>query len=127
MDLSSIIQTRIFDIVHGSNEDIPNAYLYIFSDVFESNTVAMNAAKLTSYILTTNEKASVWVFCQSDRSQRDAYFKELRAQHNNGILNDLRWEIPEKSLLVPLDDRNNDGRYKRLWLCEIDEGMVIYN
>ena len=64
------VETRIIDLCGNV---LPSADIYLMSDVFESGTVAKGAAHLL-YATTSN----VWVFCQSDRAQRDIFRDELR-------------------------------------------------
>lgn len=62
------------------------ADLYLLSDLFESAGVTRSAARLTHHLLSSSTSSSssslspprVWVFCQSDRAQRDVYVQELK-------------------------------------------------
>jgi Lysine methyltransferase len=123
-NLHHIVQTKQFDLTNTVLELIPPADLYIFSDVFESSNVAKGSAYITYQILNQYQQSYVWVFCQSDRSQRDIYLQELQFLLNDAT---LRWERPNEQLLAPIDTSFTDGRFRRLWLCEIDENNVKYN
>lgn len=119
--LTSNLSTQQFDLLLTQQDDdqqsLPDADLYLLSDVFESNNVAIGAAHLTSRILLENSKRSsshVWVFAQTDRAQRDAYLVELRA-----LLHDdktLRW--------TPFESGPSSS--SKLWLCDVDETKVKY-
>ena len=66
-----------------NNIDPPQADLYIMSDVFESSQVARGAAHVVHRLLVRQQQrgqqqkqqSHVWVFCQTDRSQRDIFWK----------------------------------------------------
>lgn len=74
------------------------ADLYILSDVFENNHVAVGAARLTMKALELN--ANVWVFAQSDRAQREIYKEEIQrliSSHeytncSKPLNEELKWE-----------------------------------
>jgi hypothetical protein len=83
--------------------------LAILSDVFENRDVAMGAATFTEYLL--KQQTNVWVFCQSDRSQRDAFIDKLR-------------ELLVEPNLEFSNDTHEEG--DRLWLCNVDETKVVY-
>jgi predicted nicotinamide N-methyase len=109
------IETRTFDLM---NHDTPwpSANLYVFSDVFESNAVARGAAKLAHQILSLQKEQQrqppiIWVFCQSDRVQRDVFSRELQPYVDSV----LRWQ--------EVDDLDLN---KTLWLCNVDESQISY-
>jgi predicted nicotinamide N-methyase len=68
----SLLETHVIDLC---GQELPTADLYILSDVFESPLVAESAAQLL--FSRVADKARVWVFCQSDRAQREAFQKTL--------------------------------------------------
>jgi predicted nicotinamide N-methyase len=103
------IETRKFDLTE-IDEQLPPADLYLLSDVFESATVAIGAAHLTMKALSSG--ASVWVFAQTDRAQRETYLEELR---KIGDDTNASW--------TSMDEFEAD---KALWLCDVEEGAVIY-
>ncbi len=103
-DQDLIMETRLIDLC---GDEIPEADLYVLADVFESRSVAKGAARLLH--ATTS---SVWVFCQSDRAQRDIFRDELRSLLGD---NDLDW--------IPM--RHFDPSM-RICLFDVDEGEVWY-
>lgn len=113
------LTTRKFDLIHSYTDEIPYADLYLMSDVFECNAVAEGAAKITAEILERGT-ATVWVFAQSDRAQREMYLKELQKL------------VQDPTLCWRPNKLANDGLkgslqfHKRLWLCDIDETSVCY-
>jgi predicted RNA methylase len=108
--LSDRIRTSIFDLETGAN-NFPLADLYILSDVFESSRVAIGAARVSQCALQLG--AHVWVFAQSDRTQREAYRREM--QKGLGESFQLAWSSQ-------LDGPSPS----KLWLCDIDETTVNY-
>ena len=111
---SDILHTQQFDLTSENASSLPVADLYVLSDVFESAAVAQGAARVTQHVLTHYPNASVWVFCQADRAQRDVYLSEMRR-----IMDDpkLHWSQPQKE---------QKPTNQRLWLCEVDETTVPY-
>ena len=119
--LDHIVSTQIFDLVQDTL--IPQADLYILSDVFESSVIARGAARVVLSILSRSQ-ARVWVFVQSDRVQKDVFLDELNhpIMHpsHSTPLDDLRWNGTgdiHPNMTLP---------QQRLWLCEFDELMVHY-
>jgi predicted nicotinamide N-methyase len=110
-NLSERVEAMPFDLVDGSHDDIPLADLYVFSDVFESATVAKGACRVSATVL--QHGARVWVFAQSDRAQREVYLEEMRT-----VLGDssLSWSPVDEG--IPAN--------ASLWLCDIDETAVFY-
>jgi Methyltransferase small domain len=116
----------------GGTNEIPDADLFLMSDVFECHSVAVGAARVTAEILTMgcggNPKSStVWVFVQSDRSQRDMYLQTLQELLDDSSLHwtntDLRNDV------ASIKDRPQPPPLQyngRLWLCNIDETNVFY-
>ena len=113
-------RTRQFDLTSRQNE-LPDADLYILSDVFESHVVAEGAAFHVQSILSKNiknigssksNKRRVWVFAQSDRAQRETFLDMMRQTHDSS----LKWS--------PTDTDLEDIE---LWLCDLDETAVEYN
>ena len=114
---SNRVETLTFDLtVNVTTSPIPEADIYVFSDVFENGLVAKGAAQITVRLLKENDHSKIWVFAQSDRAQRELYLKELQ-QHLQTP--SLTWS---NSLQPP------EVLYKedRLWLCNIDETNVFY-
>lgn len=103
-DQNLCIETRLIDLC---GDELPQADLYVLADVFESGSVAKGAARLLH--ATTS---SVWVFCQSDRAQREIFRDELRALLGE---NDLDW--------IPMQDFDPE---KRICLFDVDESGVSY-
>jgi predicted nicotinamide N-methyase len=101
-----------------------NADLYILSDVFETNHVAIGAAKMTKQALESG--ARVWVFAQSDRAQREVYRLELSklllGDNYNDIdscaFGDIQWKF--------VNERDFDSDEDKLLLCDLDEVLVDY-
>lgn len=93
---------------------LPQADLYILSDVFESSSVALGAASVTYRILQKQE-ARIWVFAQTDRVQREVYLEAMRKFTGDSS---LTWRDPSKGPPSPSSNK--------LWLCDIDETMVNY-
>ncbi|KAL9185250.1 hypothetical protein ACHAXT_003027 [Thalassiosira profunda] len=117
--------TKQFDLM--SPEDrLPEADLYILSDVFESASVAEGAAWHVQSLLSANRRRAkedmsrVWVFAQSDRAQRDAFLaKMIEWYESNGDLqqHQLCWSMNHE----PDPD-------KELWLFDLDETTTVdYN
>jgi hypothetical protein len=109
-----------------------NADLYILSDVFETNSVAIGAAKMTKKALDSG--ARVWVFAQSDRAQREVYRVELERllKEDDDYIDDdillsssgsLQWKF--------INNNHNDEQFDSLdntslLLCDLDEVLVDY-
>jgi hypothetical protein len=110
-NLSERVEALPFDLINGELDDVPKADLYVFSDVFESASVAKGAARISKRVLQQGSR--VWVFAQSDRAQREVYLQEMRT-----ILQDssLSWHLESES---SPDD-------VKVWLCDIDETTVKY-
>ena len=130
--------TKRFDLTSRENV-LPDADLYIFSDVFESAAVAEGAAwhvhsLLSKYAIqnnyemektpsdsneylsrmnATNVKCRVWVFAQSDRAQRDSFLRKM--QHHSD------------ELLQGWTTDHNPDLNANLWLFDLDETLVEYN
>ena len=111
------IRTQQLDLT-SRQSDLPEADLYILSDVFESTSVANGAAFHVQSLLSQNtkdkesNKRRVWVFAQSDRAQRDSFLQIMRQTYDDT----LTWSLTQ----VPDLD-------KELWLCDLDETIVEYN
>ncbi len=130
--------TRILDLTSKDNP-LPQADLYILSDVFESSAVAEGAAWNVQTILLKNRSrmssrgdfnpkhqehtmqafSRVWVFAQSDRAQRDVFLTKMREWYKNNDENNLQqldWTM-----------NHTPDLYNELWLFDLDETMVEYN
>jgi hypothetical protein len=135
-NLQHRIKTQVFDLLQSpppfpplstttANEtenmsSVPKADLYVLSDVSESTNVARGAARWTQQVLLrhNNNGARVWVFCQSDRAQRDAFVKELQNLLPQEYTSCLKWVNPDE-----VDPPLTPGT---LWLCNVDETKVSY-
>lgn len=114
------VVTRKFDLVADSDNTEAMSLiqqimgkeidLVIFSDVFENDSVARGAAKVTKYFLDRGSR--VWTFAQSDRVQREAYVAALNSQGRGG-----------NHLAFATNPYNAD---EKLWLCDLDETKVVY-
>jgi len=137
--LDNILSTRSYDLICGDDDEswMDDVDLFVMSDVFESNAVAVGAARLTHRIFSrysTNNQTSqlhandrrFFVFSQTDRVQRDIYVRELRSlflqSREEGqpdvfisSSSPFDWSTPESY--------NPDDL---LWLCEVDETRVDY-
>lgn len=112
-----LVETQQFDLTSRDNF-LPDADLYIMSDVFESSNIAECAAHHVESILrknsssNSNDRRRVWVFAQSDRAQRDTFIDVMRKTYDET----LEWSLsqtPDMEL--------------ELWLCDLDETAVKYN
>jgi len=111
--LDSILSTQIFDLT-CTESTLPEADLFVMSDVFECREVAVGAAKQTIRALDLGKR--VWIFAQNDRAQRDLYW-----DHLNELLQKNRRVTVEWTEMVqdfPLDDS--------LILFDVDEKKVEY-
>jgi len=108
-------QTQQFDLTSRQNV-LPDADLYVMSDVFESSNVAESAAYHVQSILSKNSnsqsKRRVWVFAQSDRAQRETFLDVMREAYDET----LEWSLNQ-----------NPDLDSELWLCDLDETAVEYN
>jgi hypothetical protein len=135
--LDHIVSTRPLDLIQAGDEDwtgSENAWLkrvdlFVMSDVFEVNAVAVGAARFTQRVLSWPEndrdngaresrRKRMWVFAQTDRAQREVFLQELQnlssAQNDNSNPS-LEWKSPASCNLKD-----------RLWLCDVDETEVDY-
>lgn len=116
---------------------LPEADLYVLSDVFESSAVAEGAAWHVQSVLSKNrqvmveegntkkknirdEISRVWVFAQSDRAQRDSFLGKMSEWYkndNNG----------QHQQLVGWTMDHTPNHDKELLLFDLDETMVEYN
>lgn len=118
--LSDRIITRKLDLVEfdrtgweGEDEWMKVVDLFVMSDVFESEAVAIGAARFTKRAQSVSSNCRVWVFAQTDRAQREVYLKELQ-----------RMCPRDRSLGWSTYDQYNPE--DRLWLCDLDETRVDY-
>jgi 2-polyprenyl-3-methyl-5-hydroxy-6-metoxy-1,4-benzoquinol methylase len=125
--LSHRIETRHFDLIHSYMDEIPHADIYLFSDVFENSHVAEGAARVAAELLRRNRSSKVWVFAQSDRSQRDVFLCHLRELVGDAS---LVWSRADAKRLFTTTEEDKDEvpwqYFGALWLCEIDETTVMY-
>ena len=109
--------TQKFDLTSRQTSDLPDADLYILSDVFESGTVAEGAAFHIQSLLSknnsnkSNKRRRVWVFAQSDRTQRDSFLNTMKQTYDDS----LEWSTQSPDL------------NRELWLFDLDETIVNYN
>ena len=124
-----VLSTQIFDLT--SEEKLPDADLYVLSDVFETNYIALGAAKHTVRALLNGKH--VWVFAQSDRAQRDIYREEVLRL----ISEQLEYQNDDKTdfALGLISTQRHELHWmqafpksitERLWLCDVDELSVSY-
>uniref|UniRef100_A0A7S4REZ6 Methyltransferase domain-containing protein n=1 Tax=Ditylum brightwellii TaxID=49249 RepID=A0A7S4REZ6_9STRA len=148
--LQNVVTTRYFDLTNTRDNILPDAHLYIMSDVFESERVAKGAAWHTVQLLFINENeneedtttskrknANIWVFAQPDRAFRNVYVEEMKRLLNMKSDNkvdsscldwcDTSWE--ERQQMSNDDDAATTTTLwsNRLWLCNVDETAVLYN
>jgi predicted nicotinamide N-methyase len=139
--LTDIVETRLLDLTmptttssDNNNNDLPAADLYLLSDVFESSAVARGAARTTCQVLfEKNSSSTVWVFCQSDRAQRQVYVQEMHrlvaercsSSSHDDDFNTIR-SIQQSLSWQDHDDWPSISTTKRLWLCNVDETKVRY-
>jgi len=149
---SKFISTERFDLLSQPGEvSIPQANLYILCDVFESKHVIQGAARIIHSILYQQptsslvsppdllHKRQVWIFCQSDRIQKETFIEEFHnvcRQYKESLFyhpqqevedDDDNWEdIQWEKLTLPLHSNHLIPSTKRLWLCEFDELIVPY-
>ena len=112
--LDSVISTQIFDLTCTETE-IPDADLYVMSDVFECRVVAVGAAKQTLRALNLGKR--VWIFAQSDRAQREIY-----RDHLNELLHENGGVAVEWTELAASVQEHDDS----LILFDVDETKVEY-
>jgi predicted nicotinamide N-methyase len=115
--LDHVVSTKRFDLTVKIDKDggvIPEADLYLFSDVFESKHVAMGAAEVSNYILQNSDTARIWVFAQSDRACREDFLIAMRKHLG---YDSLEW--------IPWDQYEPTGAC-RLHLFDLDETCVPY-
>ena len=112
-ELDSVTSTQMFDLTCTETE-IPDADLYVMSDVFECREVAVGAAIQTLRALNLGKR--VWIFAQSDRAQREIYRDHLNELlHENGR---VAVEWTEMANVQEHDDS--------LILFDVDETKVEY-
>jgi hypothetical protein len=114
-EISNLLTTRICDVIAAEwDATWMNAVdLFVMSDIFESDSVARGAAKLTRHILKNGSK--LWVFAQSDRAQREVFLKELQRFFPYDPCIQEGWST--------IDSFRSE---RRIWLCDIDETKVNY-
>jgi predicted nicotinamide N-methyase len=124
--ITNRVSTSLFDLTNTANDLLPKADLYLFSDVFENAAVAKGAAHVTARIV--DQQRCVWVFAQSDRSQREIFLRELQ-----GLFKDptLTWSRSTKPTTILSRNKGDQDPIPqpwrdRLWLCDIDETNVFY-
>jgi hypothetical protein len=123
-DIQDKVETRVFDLTQ-TDSLVPEADIYIFSDVFESNFVAKCAAQISAQILLHPHccNSKVWVFAQSDRAQRDTFLQQLQILLCEPS---LAWCNPQASIQSTMMHEDTFQWNGRLWLCSIDETNVFY-
>ena len=112
--LQPILSTQIFDLTCTQTE-LPEADLYVMSDVFECSKVAVGAAKQTLRALELGKRA--WIFAQSDRAQRETYRDYL-----NELLEENGRIAVEWTEMARLEDYADEP----LVLFDVDETKVEY-
>lgn len=122
-NVSSRIDTLSFDLVENvETSNIPDADIYILSDVFENSIVARGAAQISLRLLKEKINSKIWVFAQSDRAQREIYVRELQSLL---LIPSIQWSHSLQPPDLPYGDSQNQLK-DRLWLCNIDETNVFY-
>jgi len=153
--LNRIVSARPLDLIEAGKDEwedtttnswIKDVDLFVMSDVFECEAVAVGAARLTQRVLSWTEgsqddidninnnidgtrqsfrkKTRMWVFAQTDRAQREVYLRELR-----NLSLPLSEEETGDSSSSPLLEWSAPGSYNLddlLWLCDVDETLVDY-
>ncbi|KAL7547582.1 hypothetical protein ACHAWF_012284 [Thalassiosira exigua] len=117
--------TRQFDLTSQQNQ-LPDADLYILSDVFESAAVADGAARHVQSLLSRNRETQgaddvlsrVWVFAQSDRAQRESFLQNMKEWYD---ADDTHQRLADWTM------NHSPYRDEELWLFDLDETMVEYN
>ena len=143
--LDQIVSTRILDLIQCGSEDwtekknewMEDVDLFVMSDVFESNAVAAGAARFTQRVLSWGEsdvieqedqmhrnRKRMWVFAQTDRTQREVYLQELQRLSLELLEKDKDDSLPTQSLKWKASE--SYGLKDRLWLCDVDETIVNY-
>lgn len=135
-DNSAAFETRKIDLTVLDTSLIPVADLYIFSDVFESSTVALGAARLSDYILKNMTGSKIWVFAQTDRVQREIYLHEmkrlLKGNSDENEKKSLGWTNKMTYNSNNNGDDNDHSSYysfirkQQIFLCDVDETLVRY-
>jgi len=123
--------TQNFDLT--SKDALPEADLYVLSDVFESGKVARGAAQHVTSLLSGNRSAArrtgpreagdlarVWVFAQSDRAQREVFLSKVREWYE-------KEEDGERQREVGWTLDHEPNHEEELWLFDLDETGVTYN
>lgn len=113
--VSHIVKTKNLDLLSAEKTDLPDAELYILSDVFESAAVARGAARICDELI--REQKMVWVFAQSDRVQREVFLEEMKQRFQD---NAMRWSPVDKGPIPASESQ------PQLWLADIDETRVNY-
>lgn len=108
---------------------LPQADLYIMSDIFESATVAYGAAYYTCEALRHGSK--VWIFTQSDRAQRNIYISELvqflKNEEELTLFSQTCEAMLQKIKWLPMDSIGiQEIKNCLLLLVDVDELSVIY-
>ena len=117
-ELDSILSTQIFDLTCSESE-LPDADLYVMSDVFECREVAIGAAKQTLRALNLGKR--VWIFAQSDRAQREIY-----RDHLNALLEENGRVAVEWTEMASVQDNDDCLEQESLVLFDVDETKVEY-
>lgn len=111
--------TMRFDLT-STEAVLPEADLYVLSDVFESSAVAEGAARHVQSVLAMNRRSvpgrfsRVWCFAQCDRAQREVFLDRMN-----------EWYGSERALGWTMD--HEPRRDEELWLFDLDETTVDYN
>jgi len=148
--LDHIVSTRLLDLIQAEGEDwagenkntwMKDVDLFVMSDVFESNAVAVGAARFTQRMLSWRDsnleekndrirescrnRKRMWVFAQTDRTQRDVYLRELQRLSSplSGGAEDDNYMLPSSLKWKPSESHKLEDP---LWLCDVDETLVDY-
>jgi len=105
------LDTAKLDLLENGNP-IPPADLFIITDVFESTSVAVAAATLTSRVVEGKGKEAYGCF----HSRNVCNVTHTLSNSNPELKNMLTW--------TPMNHGPSQGR---LWLCDVDETAVKYS
>lgn len=104
-NLNHIIEAQLYDITTSplettTNNNIPDCDLYILCDIFESSYIARQAAITIHHLLLRNKY--IWIFCQSDRCQKDAFINELQnLQHKQRMIDNNANNNNDPNIMTP--------------------------
>lgn len=113
--LADVVKTQKVDLLIADEADLPDADMYVLSDVFESAAVARGAARICDELL--RKKRIVWVFAQSDRVQREVFLEEMKQRLGESA---MEWTPVQEGPTPATKSQPN------FWLADINETKVNY-